>query len=587
MAFPAQLLVARVATAEGDIDAADEAKAIRWAVKRGARVINLSIGGIRDPLHRVRDTYSQEEADAVAYAHSKGVVVVASVGNGDAAPNYPWGFASYPAALPHVIGVSAVTQSGSIPSFSNRDAVFNDLAAPGQGLVSTTPRELTAEKPSCLDQGYSICGPPDLKDGMGTSFSAAQVTAAAAMLLAVNPKLAPDQVAAIIERSAVDSRASTGCSPCALGRDSRSGWGTLDVTAALEALAEPLPPADSFESNDDAGTRAATMYGRDRTLKATLDFWDDQADVYRVNVAKGERLKVYLRGPLDTQTNLILWRPGTKTVEGLSSDVQRMRLTQSTRAGANEALSYRAVQGRLVLRPGEDGGRRVGPLLAALRQDSVKVGVQLPEVERDVRWPEYLAMAQAAEEVGFDSIWLGDHLLYRGDGREERGPWEAWTLLAALAAVTDRVRLGPLVACASFHPPGLIAKMAATVDEISGGRFVLGLGSGSVEIEHTIFGLPVERRVSRFAESFEIVRRLLAGERVTFEGRYWSADDAVLLPEPARRVPLMAGSTGPRMLGITLPHVDWWNTWYLWYGNTPEGLRGAQRSDRRGGGRGG
>ena len=75
--------MARVATAEGDIDAADEAKAIRWAVKRGARVINLSIGGIRDPLHRIRDTYSQEEADAVAYAHSKGVVVVASVGNGD------------------------------------------------------------------------------------------------------------------------------------------------------------------------------------------------------------------------------------------------------------------------------------------------------------------------------------------------------------------------------------------------------------------------------------------------------------------------------------------------------------------------
>jgi alkanesulfonate monooxygenase SsuD/methylene tetrahydromethanopterin reductase-like flavin-dependent oxidoreductase (luciferase family) len=202
----------------------------------------------------------------------------------------------------------------------------------------------------------------------------------------------------------------------------------------------------------------------------------------------------------------------------------------------------------------------------------VRLGVQLPEVERDVRWPEYVAMAQAAEEVGFESVWLGDHLLYRGDGREERGPWEAWTMLAALATVTERVRLGPLVACASFHPPGLIAKMAATVDEISGGRLVLGLGAGSVEIEHSIFGLPVERRVSRFAESFEIVRRLLAGERVTFGGRYWSVDDAVLLPEPARRVPLMAGSIGPRMLGITLPHVDWWNTWYTWYGNTAEGF---------------
>ena len=83
----------------------------------------------------------------------------------------------------------------------------------------------------------------------------------------------------------------------------------------------------------------------------------------------------------------------------------------------------------------------------------LRIGIQLPEVERDVRWPEYLAMARAAEAAGFDSIWLGDHLLYRGDGRTERGPWEAWTLLAALAAATERVTLGPLVACAAFHPP--------------------------------------------------------------------------------------------------------------------------------------
>src|SRR3954452_22008491 len=101
----------------------------------------------------------------------------------------------------------------------------------------------------------------------------------------------------------------------------------------------------------------------------------------------------------------------------------------------------------------------------------LRVGIQLPEVERGGRWPEYLAMARAAEAVGFDSIWMGDHLLYRGDGRPERGPWESWTLLAALAASTERVDLGPLVACAGFHPPGLLAKMAATVSEISGGRF--------------------------------------------------------------------------------------------------------------------
>lgn len=202
----------------------------------------------------------------------------------------------------------------------------------------------------------------------------------------------------------------------------------------------------------------------------------------------------------------------------------------------------------------------------------MRVGIQLPEVEREVRWPELLAIARAAEAAGFESIWVGDHLLYRGDGGPERGPWEAWTLLAALAAATERVRLGPLVACAAFHPPGLIAKMAATIDEVSGGRLVLGLGAGWNAAEFDAFGLPFDRRVARFAESFAIIRALLGGERVTLEGRHWSAHDAVLLPSPARRVPLMIGSNGPRMLSLTLPHVDAWNTWYKDYGNTAEGF---------------
>jgi probable F420-dependent oxidoreductase len=202
----------------------------------------------------------------------------------------------------------------------------------------------------------------------------------------------------------------------------------------------------------------------------------------------------------------------------------------------------------------------------------MRIGIQLPEVEREVRWPEYLAMARAAEAGGFDSIWLGDHLLYRGDGGPERGPWEAWTLLAALAAVTGRVRLGPLVACAGFHPPGLIAKMAATIDEVSGGRFVLGLGAGWNEQEFRAFGIPYDHRVSRFEESFAILRGLLGGERVTLAGRFWQADDAVLVPRPGRRVPLMIGSNGPRVLGIALPHADAWNTWYEDYGNSADGF---------------
>jgi probable F420-dependent oxidoreductase len=202
----------------------------------------------------------------------------------------------------------------------------------------------------------------------------------------------------------------------------------------------------------------------------------------------------------------------------------------------------------------------------------MKVGVQLPEVERDVRWPEYAAMARAAEEVGFDSIWVGDHLLYRGDGRPERGPWDCWSLLAALAAVTRRVELGPLVACTAFRDPGLLARAAATVDEVSGGRLRVALGAGWNEAEFRAFGLPFDRRVSRFEEAFAIVRGLLAGERVTLQGRYHNVEDAVLLPRPARRAPLMIGGEGERLLAATLPYVDAWNAWFDRFGNSPAGF---------------
>lgn len=202
----------------------------------------------------------------------------------------------------------------------------------------------------------------------------------------------------------------------------------------------------------------------------------------------------------------------------------------------------------------------------------LRVGIQLPEVERDVRWPEYVAMARAAEQVGFDSIWVGDHLLYRGDGRPERGPWEAWTMLAALAAATERVALGPLVASLAFHPPAMLAKMAATVDEVSGGRLVLGVGAGWNRAEFDAFGFPYDHRVDRFEEAFGIIRRLLAGERVTFRGRYHRVEDVVLLPRPRRAPPIMLGSSGPRMLEIAVPHVRAWNAWFDLFGNTAEGF---------------
>lgn len=205
----------------------------------------------------------------------------------------------------------------------------------------------------------------------------------------------------------------------------------------------------------------------------------------------------------------------------------------------------------------------------------LKIGVQLPEVEREARWPELRRMAETAERIGLDSIWVGDHLLYRDDGLAPRGPWEAWSLLAALAAVTSRVEIGPLVAATSFHNPAMLAKKAATVDEISGGRLVLGLGAGWNEAEYRAFGYPFDHRVSRFEEAFTIIRTLLGTGSCDFHGTYYDLDRAELLPRGPRPAgpPLMVGSMGERMLGITLPHVAAWNAWFTWFGNDVEGYR--------------
>lgn len=203
-----------------------------------------------------------------------------------------------------------------------------------------------------------------------------------------------------------------------------------------------------------------------------------------------------------------------------------------------------------------------------------RVGVQLPEVERPVGWPELFSMARTAEAAALDSLWLGDHLLYDLPGGITRGPWEVWTSLAAIAAVTSRIEIGPLVASTGFHTPAMLAKQAATVDAISGGRLVLGLGAGWNEREYRAFGHPFDRRVSRFEEAFTVIRTLLREGRVDFHGRFYDVDDCVLDPMPVRPggPPLMLGSVGPRMLGIGLPHVDAWNVWWSDYGNSAAGF---------------
>ena len=199
-----------------------------------------------------------------------------------------------------------------------------------------------------------------------------------------------------------------------------------------------------------------------------------------------------------------------------------------------------------------------------------KVGLILPEAENDMagatpRWRDYVAMAGVAEDIGVDSLWYVDHLLYRGDATEaeQQGVWECWSMITGLAAITSRVEIGSLVTPTSFRNPAVFAKQIDAVEEISGGRIILGLGAGWHEDEYRAFGLPYDRRVSRFEEAFTIIRGLLHDGAIDFEGTYYSARDCELCPRGPRPngPPLMIGSSGKRMLSITLPYVDSWNDW--------------------------
>ncbi len=345
LAPAAQLLVAKVVGPAGTVSVEAEAKAIVWAVDNGARIVNISLGGLRDPRNSRRDTYSRREEEAIRYAVRKGVVIVAAVGNGDQAPNTPWDFASYPAALPHVLGVSALARSGAAPTFSNRDAVYNDVAAPGEDIISTFPRSVTATRPACVDQGYTPCASDDFRPPEGTSFAAPQVTAVAANLLGARPLLRSEQVVAIIERTAGDATAATGCRECAVGRDRLTGWGALDGAAAIGSLGGPLPARDAHEPNDDAGNAAYRLYFPDgekaRFVKASVDFWDDQDDVYAIRLRRGERFFASVVPGVQSSVALALWEPEAESVLDLARVDLRVRV--SSRPGRRERVSWTAV----------------------------------------------------------------------------------------------------------------------------------------------------------------------------------------------------------------------------------------------------
>lgn len=197
----------------------------------------------------------------------------------------------------------------------------------------------------------------------------------------------------------------------------------------------------------------------------------------------------------------------------------------------------------------------------------MKVGVVMPlgvEHGRPARpYTELRELARATEATGLDSIWVFDHLLYRFPGEPQFGTYESWTILSALAADTPRVQLGTLVLAMAFRNPALLAKMAATLQEVSDGRLILGVGAGWNEPEFEAFGFPFDHRVSRFEEAIEILAPLLRDGSVDFEGRYHAARDAVLLPPSPARTPLLMAARRPRMMRLVATYADAFNCAWL------------------------
>jgi subtilisin family serine protease len=339
LAPPARLLIAKVVEPDGSIPPKAEARAIRWAVSQHARVINLSFGSVRDPANGVNDGYSSAERLAIEYAVRHGALVVAAVGNGTDAPSRPWPYASYPAAFPHVLGVSTYGKSGRVPMFSNRDGQYVDISAPGMDIVSLFPRSLTKSYPECVDQGYSVCGTKEYRDANGTSFSTPQVTAAAALLLGEVTVLRPDQVSQILRTTADDALPANGCDQCGPGPDALTGFGRLDIGAAMSMLAAGGPPADRLEPNDDTGSHAA-LVNRSLNIHATLDWWDDPTDVYRVYLRRGQGIAATVRSNKNIDPSLILWKPGLRKLADARSDLRARRSIHAP--GVPERVTYRA-----------------------------------------------------------------------------------------------------------------------------------------------------------------------------------------------------------------------------------------------------
>ena len=215
----------------------------------------------------------------------------------------------------------------------------------------------------------------------------------------------------------------------------------------------------------------------------------------------------------------------------------------------------------------------------------IEIGIMLPESEWEMAgetagWSDFSAMATTIEDCGFDSLWFADHLQMTLPDGKQQGAWEAWSILSAIAATTKRIEIGPFVSPTVYRNPAILAKIAETVDEISGGRLVFGLGSGWAEKEYEVFGLPFDHRASRFEEALQIILGLVRNGEADFQGEYYTINKALNRPRGPRPngMPIMIGTfNGERMMRLTAKHADHWNIWANAFGNRAASLEPIQR----------
>ena len=367
--FSAQLLVAKVVRSDGTISPEAEAKAIRWAVDQGARVINLSFGGMRDPRERSRDTYSALEAAAVEYAVSKGVLVVAAVGNADGAPEEPWSYAELPggAAARRGRQRGRARRLGAVVLESGPSSTTTSPRPGEEDLLDAAARDHVERPTQLLLQGYSDCGPVEFRRGEGTSFSAPQVVAAAALFSSAAPQLQAGSGRDAADARGADAEPDTGCRRCYPGRDALTGWGMLDIARRSPDLNGDVPAADRFEANDEAGERgvgsgAARASGPTRRSTTGTTRWTSTASSFGAasdwwrgsGPARGEHESL----PLEARN------PAGRRVRSRSSAARRP--VQVARLGRADSLA--CAGDRLVLPRGQgvDAGSR--QVLAQIRK---------------------------------------------------------------------------------------------------------------------------------------------------------------------------------------------------------------------------